>query len=645
MKLYAKLILRNQDIIKFSLLSLLLLISGCAFQTGGQDPFAGNESVEERKAGQLFAEGKYSDAARLYQRLAQQPSARQDILRLKAAQAFLKIPQDSQAKNNLDLVAADKLTGQQRNHLNLMYAQLDLNAGNTDQALQYLMHISVPSLNRAEKTTYYEMTAFAYALAGEIVKSTHARVSLDLYLPSEQQKESNNSAILELLSLMHAQTLQEQRQQPQTSIVYSGWLALEQTRRDFPSGAQQQQAFNEWEDLYPRHPAQALVSSGYFLVSGFKLANVRTIAVFLPESGPYLPYAAALKAGFVAAYNRQEYAGMRPDVRFYDTRQANISTIYRKAVADGAQLVIGPLNKKQIKELAERNDLTVPVMALNYVEGLAKSNLYQFALSPIDEVQQAVQQASLTGYSNAIILAPDTVDGQRMSQYFQHAWEALNGNVLQVQSFDPRAKDFSFPVREMLSINESQFRFAQLQKVIGTVEYQPRRRQDVDVIFLAASAKNARLINPQFYHNHAGSVAVYGLAKVYQGYADKNKDIDLENISFCTIPWLFDAAYQGDLSRLSLQDVHTQFPQRYLSLIAFGIDAYTVVAHLNDLATEPHYGATGDLLLNESHRIERHLVCAKFKNGEALLIEMAEEPDEEIPVRHAPSVNTLKDAG
>jgi outer membrane PBP1 activator LpoA protein len=57
--------------------------------------------------------------------------------------------------------------------------------------------------------------------------------------------------------------------------------------------------------------------------------------------------------------------------------------------------------------------------------------LYQFALSPIDEVQQAVQQASLTGHRNAIILAPRTADGQRMSQYFQHAWEASDGNVLQ----------------------------------------------------------------------------------------------------------------------------------------------------------------------------------------------------------------------
>jgi outer membrane PBP1 activator LpoA protein len=52
---------------------------------------------------------------------------------------------------------------------------------------------------------------------------------------------------------------------------------------------------------------------------------------------------------FAAADNRQEHAGSRPDVRFYDTQQADISTIYRKAVADDAQLVIGPLNKKFIK--------------------------------------------------------------------------------------------------------------------------------------------------------------------------------------------------------------------------------------------------------------------------------------------------------
>ncbi|OQK17350.1 hypothetical protein AU255_05560 [Methyloprofundus sedimenti] len=639
MKRFAELILKSLAIKKFSLLSVLLLISGCALHTGEQDPIAVIESAEERKAGQLFEQGNYSDAALLYQRLAQKTSARQNILRLQAAQAFLKIPLNNKAKITLELIAPEKLNSGQRNQFYLMYAQLSINSGDIERALDYLMRISVPSLSRTQKTVYFKMTAFTYALTGQIVKSVHERIALDLYLYTEQEKESNNSAILELLSLMPEHVLQEQRQQQQKSIVYSGWLGLEQTRREFPGGTQRKQAFNDWGVRYPGHPAQVLISSGYFLVSGFQLANVSVIAVLLPESGPYSPYAAALKAGFIEAYKRQENIGMRPDVRFYDTLQTDISVIYRKAVADGAQLVIGPLNKKFIKELAERNDFSVPVMALNYVEGLVKSNLYQFALSPIDEVQQAVKQASKAGHRNAIILAPKNTEGKRMEQYFQNAWEVSSGHVLQIQRFNPGVKDFSFPVREMLGINESQYRFQRLQKVIGNIEYEPRRRQDVDVIFLAASEKNARLINPQFYHNRAGSVAVYGLSKVYQGRMDKNKDIDLEGVTFCTIPWLFDETYQGNLSMSSLQDIWAKFPEKYLSLFAFGIDAYAVVAHLNDLATMPYYGATGGLLLNDHNRIERHLACAKFKGGEALVVESAEKYDTELPAEAISTVN------
>ena len=55
----------------------------------------------------------------------------------------------------------------------------------------------------------------------------------------------------------------------------------------------------------------------------------------------------------------------------------------------------------------------------------------------------------------------------------------------------------------------------------------------------------------------------------------------------------------------------------------------------------PYYGATGDLLLNGRNRIERHLVCARFKDGEALLVEMAEENDAEIPAQDVFPVNAL----
>jgi len=624
---------------QFILLGSLLLVAGCTMLTGSQGSLAVRVSAEERKARQLFEQGDYKQSALLYQRLASTPSARQDVLRLQTAQALLKNAQDDQAKDYLDLIAPGALTAEQRNQLYLMHAQLDLNSGNFELALKHLGLVRASSLSRPQKIEYYEMKSFSYALTGQLIKSVHEKITLDSYLQTEQRK-ANNIAILELLSLVPEQNLLEQ-QKLRNSFVYSGWLALELARRAYPGGVGREQALNDWADKYTGHPAQLLITEEYFLVSGFKLADLKDIAVFLPESGPYSLHAKALKAGFVAAYNQLQQGSRRPDVRFYDTGQISISSLYRQAIADGAQLVIGPLNKKYIKELAANNDLVVPVMALNYVEGLAKTNLYQFALSPIDEVQQAVRQARLSAYENAIILAPETGEGERISHYFQNAWEVLNGNVLQVQTFEPGARDFSLPVRQLLNINESQYRFQRLKKAVGAIEYKPRRRQDVDVIFLVASEQEARLINPQFYHNRAGSVAVYGLSRIYSGRPDKNKDIDLEGINFCTIPWLIDGAYPGDLSMSALQDLRTEFPDRYLSLIAFGIDAYAVVAHLNDLATIPYNGATGDLVLNEYNRIERHLVCARFKGGDAQLVEMDEGSYENHLNELVPGINPL----
>lgn len=621
------------------LIVVLCLLAGCSTLSGFQDSAQLKMSVQERKARQLFAQGRYNESALLYQRLARTPSARQNILRLQAAEAWSKIAQDDKAKKHLDLLVPEKLDAEQRNQLYLIYAQLDMNAGNFDQALNYLEKVTVPALEPGQKAVYYAMTAFSYALKGQLFKSMHERVARDSYLKTDKQRTENNQAIMELLRLVSEKTLLEQQEQ-QNSVVFSGWLAIELTRREGSANAQHKQSFSGWQKQYPDHPAQSLIADGYFLISGFQLGEIRNIALLLPESGPYSSHAKALKAGFIAAYERQREAGLRPDIRFYDTEAMGISGVYRRAVAEGAQLVIGPLNKKYIQELADSSDLSVPVMALNYVEGLAQSNLYQFALSPLDEVQQAVRQARFFGYKNAIILAPNTVNGERVSHYFQNYWEA-DGDIIQRQTFAPGARDFSFPVKEMLNINESQNRFQRLSKVIGMVEYKPRRRQDVDVIFLVANTQEARLINPHFYHNRAGSVAVYGLSKVYGGQPDKNRDIDLEGVSFCTIPWLLEHSSEDNLSMQALQDVWMGFPDRYLSLVAFGVDAYSVIVHLNELATKPYAGATGDLLLNEYNRIERDLVCAKFNNGLISLVDIDEGNDEAYSSKPVGSLHSL----
>ncbi len=609
---------------KLSLIFCIVLLVGCATHTRTEKRTVVQQNKNEQQARQLYAQGDYQQAAILFQRLADMPSARQNVYRLQVAQSLLKIAQYSEAKGYLDAIASETLSIPQRNQLYLLYAQIFLGLGNAEQAIEQLQLVTFSSLNTQQKRNYYETSAFSYALMGQSLQSVQQRIALDSYLGSEY-KVDNYSAILQELALVPVDTLEKELNR-QTNGVYSGWLEMAMVIAQFPRGAPGfAPAIDAWTQKNLTHPGQELINSGYFVPVGIVLGDIGRIAVFLPESGPYASYANAIKEGFLAAYRRYEQDGLHADIQFYDTQGRDIVALYRQVVTQGVQLVIGPLSKKRIVELLENAELTVPVLALNYVEGLVKDNLYQFALSPLDEVQQAVRQATSEGHKNAIIFVPETPDGKRLSNYFKSAWEAVSGNVLRIQTYDPQEKDFSVPVRTLLNINESLDRFQKLNKTIGNIQTIPRRREDVDVIFLVADNATARLINPQFYHNRAKSVAVYGLARVYAGHPEQQKDLDLEGVSFCTIPWLFDQAYQGDFAKPAMHDAWATLPERFLSLVAFGVDAYAMLPYLNDLSSTPYYGATGDLLLNEYNRIERHLICAKFHNGRVLLLQTSKE--------------------
>ena len=613
-----------------SLVFCILILGACAKQTRTDDVRVVQQNKYERQAQALFAQGKYQQAALLFQRLANEPSAQQDVFRLQAAQVLLKVDENNKAKAYLDVIAVTKLNIKQANQLHLLYAQVYLNLADADQSIIQLQLVSFSSLNKAQRRNYYATGGDAYALAGQVLKSVQQRIILDAYLRGALKNE-NNAAILEALSLVPLESLEVELSR-QSDDIYSGWLEMAMITVRVAKGTPGfGPALSVWKQRHPKHPGQLLISAGYFVPSSIVLGEISEIAVLLPESGPYRPYAEAIKEGLQAAYRYQEQGALQPEIQFYNTREMAIVPLYQQAVSHGAQLVIGPLNKKLVIELAENTGLTVPVLALNYVEGLIKENLYQFALSPLDEVQQAVKQAGSEGHKNAIILAPETAEGARLGNYFQNAWETSGGNILAVQTFVSGEKDFSAPVKQMLNVNESQYRFQKVRAAIGYVQYNPRRRQDVDVIFVVAGSAVARLINPQFYHNRAQSVAVYGLSRIYAGRPEPKKDIDLEGVSFCSIPWLFEQAYQGDLDKRALQNIWQRMPDSAMSLVAFGIDAYTVLPYLNELASVPYNGATGDLWLNEYNRIERHLVCAKFKNGEAQLLEankreIAEEP-------------------
>jgi len=592
----------------------IALLAGCASQPNASNSGQINSQEVGYEAAQLLQNKDYGKAADLFLRLAKERPLKANFFKLQAAQARFDAGQEGQARILADSVLVNNLNNQQRNQLHLLYAQFYLNSGDAEQAINRLHLVAAIDLNQVQKQRYHEAKAFSYALNDEKIESVRERITLSSFLVNKEDKLRNQKAIIALLELFPLSLLEEQIRLSSEG-AYLGWLDLAIiSRRELKGTAEFENLINHWEGRYLFHPAHELIASGYFINTQLTVENIRNIAVFLPESGVYAEHAKAIKEGFMAAYYHQDEA-LRPNVRFYDTELQAIDLVYQQAEVDGAELIIGPLNKVKVAELSQLGKLSIPVLALNYVEELSRENLYQFALNPMDEVNQAVDAAKLAGLNDALILAPEGVMGNRITTYFQNAWESAGGNVLAVQKFNPRISDFSEPVKAMLSIAESEYRYSKLRHISAGLKFNSRRRRDVDVIFMVANYQQARLINPHFYHNRAEDIAVYGLSRVYTGQQDESKNIDLNGVNFCSIPWLFEGAYQGELNKQALQSTWQQFPDKFLSLIAFGIDAYDIVPHLSKLKTMQYQGVTGELSVNESNVIVRKLVCAKFQNG------------------------------
>jgi outer membrane PBP1 activator LpoA protein len=71
-----------------------------------------------------------------------------------------------------------------------------------------------------------------------------------------------------------------------------------------------------------------------------------------------------VRDGFLAALLQQEQS-QRPVVNVYDSAEMGATTAYRRAIAEGAQFVVGPLTKDDVTAIATSGETSVLTLALN----------------------------------------------------------------------------------------------------------------------------------------------------------------------------------------------------------------------------------------------------------------------------------------
>lgn len=594
----------------YASLASLWLFSGCTTL-----PISGAQPQEQITSAIPGAPAEPSPT--LYQQRPSEPSPEQNQHQLQAIAVLVQAGDHNEAQKLADAINPASLSPQQRNQLNLLYAQIMLSMGEAEQALDRLELVQVQQLSPDNTINYLQSQAFAFSLTGRLLDSVRSRIELSELLSSPDERDDNQAAILEALSLMPEPALQDQAHAAKD--VLAGWMSLagllKLKERD-PAGFEAELA--RWRETFPGHPANS-----YLLKNMAENAAEQSlsIAVLLPESGPFAQAAKAVRAGFMAAYDRRGDNSPKPAIRFYNTEQSTAAALYNQAVAEGANIIIGPLEKEHIQSLADSVTFDIPVLALNHVPGLWKHNLYQFSLSPADDVEQLSNKAWLDGRQKALLLIPENDQGRRIANYFAENWPGAEHSILESQTYNPKSTDISPAIKKLLNLDESESRYRKISRLIPSVTYTPRRRQDADALLLSAYSGEARLINPQLQYYQAGNLPVYALPAVYSGQSNPALDQDLNNITFCDAPWLLSADQPNGLSMSSLQDVWRQFTSPYLRLIAMGIDAYGLIDQLNKLDISPYPGATGNLLLTFDGRIKRELVCARFVDGRPELID------------------------
>jgi outer membrane PBP1 activator LpoA protein len=307
-------------------------------------------------------------------------------------------------------------------------------------------------------------------------------------------------------------------------------------------------------------------------------------------------------------------------IHVYDVNtEGGASAAYTTAVADGAEFVVGPLLRESVISLANDILVPVPVLTLNYLpdDMLAPPGLYQFALAPEDEAQSAAERAFHDGHTRGVALVPNNDWGRRVLSSFATEFEALGGTLLDYRSYTPANQDFSNTIEDLMGLSGSVRRYQRLRANIGApLQFDPRRRQDTDFVFLAADAPAGRLLKSQLKFHYSGDLPAYATSSIYA--LDGRSNSDLNGIMFADTPWI--VSPQSWIAELPPAFAR-HFPEerRLGRLHAMGYDAYQLIAALYTSRTGamPELdGATGRLYLDADGRVRRHLAWAQFQRGE-----------------------------
>lgn len=619
----------------FLLFTLLaVMVSGCG--TGPAKP--DEDQLAAAKAARADMEaGNYQAAAEQFNKLAEDSyGSLADKYRLQAAEAYFQAGEPAQTRQLLERL---EFKAEEQPELfvreRLLAARLALAGDETELALERLQDAYPAEEQPLLRGEYHLLRARAYEQQDKTVDAVAERLTADHVLRDQAQRLEHVDALWNKLRQLDSKALEQLRQGASDSA--NGWIELALIERaNLTNPAILRRTLDDWQLQYPDHPAVETVLPGLRDFASDIGQLPEQIALLLPFSSTYGQAARVIRDGFMSGWYQGDQA--RPAIRIYDTGQTDIVTVYQQAVTDGADMIVGPLQKEAVNKLVNQASITLPTLVLNYYEGDDQAVqainqgqrtplLYQFSLSPEDEARQVAERAWFDGHAHALAMTPANDWGDRIFNAFRQKFEELGGKVLERISYSPNEQQFGAAVEALLNIDNSNQRYKELrQQLQRSLEHEPRRRQDADFIMLAGYPAAGRQIGPQLLYYRAEELPVYATSHIYDGVVDSSADADMNSFLFADMPWLLDPAQKNTPMYQRIEQYWSDRLDNNPRLFAFGIDAYRILTQLDRMALDQSArfgGVSGGLAVGADGRIQRQLLWARFVDGTPRLLEDA----------------------
>ena len=557
-------------------------------------------------------------------------SPQREKLYLKAIDLALSSHQYKKAQDILSILHSNTLPTPLHGSQIQLAAKIALAQNQPDQAIEILSTNSaglldiLADLPPRQQIALQALKANAYEASGLHLAAAREHQLLHSALRDPNLQRKNVEAIWRNINQLPKQLLNVlQKSMPDDQL--KAWIELALTNRNYAQSlAMQLDQVQAWRRKWPTHIATRQPPAELAALPNALNTRINTIAVLLPESGLYANAAKMIKEGILLAYHEEKNKIRQPNLLFLDSESHfDAGILYQQAVQQGADVVIGPLNKDKVSQIAALKELPVPILALNYLTDADTNNFstlsskfFQLGLSSEDEARQISKRCKMEGHRTAGIIYPDSEWGQRAAKAFKDSWRSYGGYTVAELGYEQSAADYSQQIHQFLALPLSEQRAKVLERTIATqVRFNPRRRQDLDFVVLLANPEKGRLLKPLLNFHFAQDLPTYSTSSIFTGTLNPTRDNDLNQVVFTELPWLISTA----------EPLKTIAEQQHLPpsrLIALGVDSYRLHPRLQLFSQQNgsyFSGATGLLTLGKAQRITRTSSWVSFSKGSPVI--------------------------